>query len=102
MHLHLADAHAAARAPGHGVIAAIDQAALVTFPQKTPDGVVVLVRHREVAAPLVGRLLPIFIPIPVHPVTEADGLVCLLACKLVDARLARLHKLVDAGEAIAW
>src|SRR5262249_9554567 len=46
--LHLAEADAAARAPRHGVEAAVDQAALVALLEEGPDRVVVLLRHREV------------------------------------------------------
>src|SRR5262249_23594798 len=95
VHLHLADADAAARAPGHGIEAAIDQAALVTFLEKGPYRVVVFIRHREVALALVRRLLPVFFTIPVHPLTEPLGLLGLSACEVIHACLAKRYEAVD-------
>src|SRR5215510_13888337 len=48
VHLHLAQTDAAAGAPGHGIVTAINQAAVVALLQERPDGVIVLIRHREV------------------------------------------------------
>ena len=45
----------AARAPGHGVVALDDPAALVAFGEEAPDEVVVLVAEREVAAAHLGH-----------------------------------------------
>src|SRR5690606_31216353 len=58
----LGEAGAAARAPGHDVIALVDPAAFVADLQEMPDGVVDLIRHRDVAI------------VPVHEVREALGL----------------------------
>src|SRR5262249_29887575 len=91
----------AARAPRHRVVAAVDQAALVALLEEAPDGVVVLLRHREIAAPQVGTLLPVLLVVPVHPVAEADRLLGLDLRELIDALLAQLHEAVDAGEAVA-
>src|SRR3954468_13438816 len=48
--------------PGHDVVSLIDPATFVTGLEKQPDGVVVLIGHREVGV------------IPVHPIGEALGL----------------------------
>src|SRR5437899_988656 len=96
VHLHLTDADAAARAPGHRVVAAIDEPALVALLEKGPDRVVVFLRHREVAAPLVSRLFPVLLAVPIHPVAEANGLLRLNLGELVHAFLAALHELIDA------
>ena len=58
VHLHLGQAGAAARAPGHRVVAAVDPAALVALGQEPPDEVVVLVAEGEVAAADVGHAEP--------------------------------------------
>ena len=51
VHLHLGQAGPAPRAPRHGVVAAVDPAALVALGQEAPDEVVVLVAEREVGTP---------------------------------------------------
>ena len=58
VHLHLADAGAAARAPGHRVVALVDPAAPVALREEAPDQVVVLVAEGEVAAADVGHAEP--------------------------------------------
>ncbi len=55
VHLHLADARAAAGAPGHGVEALVQPATLVALGQEPPDEIVVLVREREVGSAQVGH-----------------------------------------------
>ena len=81
--LHVADAGPAARAPRHDVVAAVQPAAVVAGLDDTPDGVVVLVRHREVR---VG---------PVHPLAQADALLADDARELEHAVLAALVELGD-------
>ena len=51
VHLVLADAGPAARAPRHRVVALVDPAALVALGEEAPDQVVVLVAEGEVASP---------------------------------------------------
>src|SRR5262245_57305904 len=97
-HFHLTEADAATRAPGHGVIAAVHQAPLMALLEEAPDRVVILLRHREVAAPLIGRLLPVLVSVPVHPVTEADRLFGLHLGELVHALFTEPHETVDGGE----
>ena len=58
VHLHLGQARAAAGAPGHRVVAAVDPAAPVALGEEAPDEVVVLVAEREVAAADVGHPEP--------------------------------------------
>ncbi len=100
--LHLAQADAAARAPRHGVVAAVDEAAAVALLEEGPDRVVVLLGHREVRIPLSGRFGPVLVgAVPVHPVAEADRLLRLDAGEPVHALLAELHEAVDAGEDVA-
>src|SRR5580765_5367616 len=69
--------------------------------EKRPDCVVVLLRHREIAATLIGRLAPVLFAVPVHPVAEANRLLSLNPGELVYTRLAFIDKLVDGREAIA-
>src|SRR5262249_27075877 len=101
VHLHLRQANRAARAPRHGVVSTVDELPVVALLEERPDGVVVLLRHREVAAALVGAFLPVVAAVPVHPVAQADRLLRLPAGKLIDALLAERHEAVDAGEAVA-
>ena len=58
VHLGLRDAGAAARAPGHRVVALVDPAPPVALGEEPPDQVVVLVAEREVAAAGVGHAQP--------------------------------------------
>ena len=55
VHLHLAHARAAARAPRHRVVALVQPAALVALGQEAPDEVVVLVGEGEVGAAQLGH-----------------------------------------------
>ncbi|HZZ77650.1 MAG TPA: hypothetical protein VFE62_03970 [Gemmataceae bacterium] len=97
VHLLLADARAAAAAPGHAVVRLVDELALVALLEKRPDRVVVFLRHREVAFAFAGRLAPVGVgAVPVHPLAEADRLLRLATRELVDAVFAFLHKPVDA------
>jgi hypothetical protein len=84
VHLHLADAHPAARTPRHGVEALVDVPAVETLFQKTPDGEVVGLAHRVIR---IG---------PVHPVAQADRLFGLHSRELPHAGLAVLDELVHA------
>src|SRR4030095_1649708 len=72
----------------------------MTLFEEAPDRVVVLLGHGEVAAPLIGRFEPVFIPIPVHPVAEANRLIRLNAGELVHALLTERNEPVDAREAV--
>src|SRR5262249_61172935 len=74
----------------------------MAFFEKGPDRVVVLIRHREVAAALVRGLLPVFIAVPVHPLTEPLGLRGLASGEVIYACLAQSDEAVDTGEGIAW
>ncbi len=68
VHFHLADADAAARAPGHRIVTTVDQSARVALLQEAPNRVVVLLRHGEVRLALVGRLGPVGVgAVPIHP-----------------------------------
>src|SRR5690349_15728474 len=58
VHLHLRQARAATRAPGHRVVALVEPAAAVALGEEAPDEVVVLVAEREVAAAGVGHPEP--------------------------------------------
>ena len=58
VHLHLADARAAARAPRHRVVALVQPAAPVALGQEAPDQVVVLVAEGEVRAAQLGQAQP--------------------------------------------
>ena len=58
VHLHLADAGAAARAPRHRVVALVQPAAPVALGQEAPDEVVVLVAEGEVGAAELGHAQP--------------------------------------------
>ncbi len=55
VHLHLAHARAAARAPGHGVDTAVEPAATIALGEEGPDEVVVLVAEGEVGATQLGQ-----------------------------------------------
>src|SRR5262245_51280614 len=85
VHFHLADAHGAPWAPRHRVVRLVDQTAVVTLLEEPPDGVIVLLRHREITATLVRRLPPILFAVPVHPHAETDRLLGLPPCELVHA-----------------
>src|SRR5262245_57941332 len=94
VHLLLADAGAAAAAPGHGVVGLVNQAAFVAFLEKGPDRVVVSLGHREIRFALVGRPRPILVgTVPIHPVAQADRLIGLNAGVLVDAIFAALYEI---------
>ncbi len=84
VHLVLADARAAAGAPGHAVAADVDEPPVVALLEEGPDRVVVLVRHRVVGV------------VPIHPVTEPDGLLRLDGGELADALLALLDEPGDS------
>src|ERR1039457_4550521 len=53
--LHLRESGAATAAPGHHVMAAIEEALVVTLLQEGPDGVIVLVGEGEVAPAVLDR-----------------------------------------------
>jgi hypothetical protein len=72
----------------------------MTLLEEAPDRVVVLLGHGEVAASLIRRFQPVFIPIPVHPVAEANRLFRLNAGELVHALLTERNEPVDAREAV--
>ena len=80
----------------------VDKTTRVAALQEGPDVVVVLVRHCEIAVPVVGRFQPVVATIPIHPVSQTNGLVCLDSGKFIHALLAQIHKLIDAGETVAW
>src|SRR5262249_16471166 len=101
MHFHLDEADGTARAPGHSIVATVNEAAVVTLLQEGPDGVVVLLRHGKVTAPLIRGLAPILVAVPVHPIAQTDRLLGLDAGELVNPVLTLLHKPIDAGERIA-
>src|SRR5260370_22192257 len=82
--LHMAEAGAAARAPGHVVVTAVQPAALVAGLDDAPDRVVVLLGHRVVRVS------------PVHPLAKADALLGDDARKLEHAVLAKLDEFGDA------
>src|SRR5262249_5627984 len=100
-HLHLAQADGAARAPWHGIITSVDQTALVALLEEAPDGVVVFLRHREIASPLVGRRGPVLVPVPVHPIAEPYRLFGLDFGVLVHTVFAKLDKTVNARKTVA-
>src|SRR3979411_227425 len=54
-HFHLRQSGAAASAPWHNVVPAIDETFLVAFLEKSPDRVVVFVGESKVAAAVLGR-----------------------------------------------
>ena len=54
-HFHLREPGAAAAAPGHHVVAAIEEALVVALLEEGPDGVIVLVGESEVAAAVFER-----------------------------------------------
>ena len=81
----LRQAGAAARAPGHGVGAAVEPALLVAALEEVPDGVVVLIRHGVVGV------------VPVHPVAEPLRLAGLDGGVLAHPLLAVLD---EAGDAV--
>src|SRR5712692_5728401 len=83
-HLHVGDAGGTAWTPGHDIVPLIDQAPLVTPLEKRPDCIVVLVRKRVVVIA------------PIHPVTQADGLLGLAFRKGVDLLFTTLDELIYA------
>ena len=82
-HLHLRVARPRATRPRHHVGSAIDLATLVAPLEESPDGVVVLVRHREIR---VG---------PVHPIPEPNRLLRLNPGVLSYTLLALFDEAVD-------
>src|SRR5579864_5950842 len=82
--LHVADARAAPRAPGHDVVTAIQPAALVAGFDDAPYGVVVLLGHREIGIA------------PVHPLSESNALLADDARVLHHAVFTALHEFRDA------
>ncbi len=54
-HFHLREPGAAAAAPGHDVVAAIEEALVVALLEECPDGVIVLIGEGEVAAAVFER-----------------------------------------------
>ena len=81
--LHVGEPGAAARAPGHHVVALVDEPPLVALLQEGPDRVVVLVAVGEVAV------------LPVHPHAEPLALLGLKRGEGVNPRLAQLHEAID-------
>ena len=67
--------------PGHHIVALVDPPLLMTTLKKSPDRIVVLVRHREVRV------------VPIHPVAQSLGLLSLNVGKVPDAIFARLDEL---------
>ena len=70
--------------PRHHIRASIEFLALVAFLEKRPDGVVVLLGHREVGV------------LPVHPHAQTDRLLGLDLGVLSHPLLARLDETVDS------
>jgi hypothetical protein len=80
----LRERRAAARAPGHRAVAAVEPPAAVALLQEAPDVGDVRVGHREVR------------PLPVHPLAEPLGLPGLHARVLGDAIAAGAHEALQA------
>ena len=80
----LGQSGAAAGAPGHDIVAFVDQTPVMDFFQEFPDGVVVFRGHGEIGI------------IPIHPVAEALGLLGLDAGILNDACFTLIDKFFDA------
>ncbi len=81
--LHVADARAAARAPCHDVVAAVQEPAPLALGQESPDRVVVLVAVRVVAV------------LPVHPHPEPFALLGDECRESLDALEAQLDEPID-------
>src|SRR5438128_5504211 len=84
--LHVAETGATARAPWHHVVTAVQPTPLMADLDDSPDGVVVLVRHREVRVT------------PVHPLAKPNALLGDHAGEFQDPVFAEP---IEFGDAVA-
>ena len=81
---HLRIGCSGAAAPGHGISPAVDFSFVEELFQKGPDGVIIFIGHSKVGI------------IPVHPHTQALGLLGLDSGIFADTLLAQVHEFFDA------
>jgi hypothetical protein len=78
------NAGSATGAPWHDVVALVEPAAIMDGLQEVPDGVVILIGHRQIRV------------VPIHPVSESDGLLSNAVGESQDSLLTSFYEFGDS------